>query len=148
VSVPETFKTVDVLAGRESKEGKERRRSSGCGVAATCRLCPNAKPGGVLVKCQEKGCKLSAHPLCGFEHGWYLFLDTLPRQEQGEAPPPPAAGSLADDERRGGRRDRKNGKGKGEKGAKAEPERLVFCQEHAPHEEDDDDTLYCLCQRR
>lgn len=96
----------------------------------------NLKPGGVTVKCQAKGCKLVAHPVCGFEHGWYLFLDLSANQDAHEA----------DDGKRARRREEKGGKAKDEKAL--EVERLVFCQEHAPQEEDDDETLYCICQRR
>jgi hypothetical protein len=146
ILVPSSFKMVQAVLGKDVKDSK--RRSSGAGSAGTtCQFCPNAKAGGVLVKCQEKGCKLSAHPVCGFEHGWYLFLDTGIVQEAEEAP---VEGNGDGDKKKGGRA--KGGarvkKGAQRKDGKAEVERLVFCQQHAPHEEDDDDTLYCICQRR
>jgi hypothetical protein len=147
VCIPETFKVVDGTAG---KEGKEKRRSSGGGTGSGCQLCRSPKAGGVLVKCQEKGCKMSAHPLCAFEHGWYLFLNTSSGQDNDDAP---AAATPADDGKKKTRRERKRSKGAGDNGrifadnGRMYAERFVFCQEHAP-QEDEDETLYCICQTR
>jgi len=141
VVVAESFKTVNGFLPKDSKNTNEGRRSSGGSSATGCCLCPNRKPGGVTVRCQEKNCKRVAHPVCGLEHGWYLFLDTSAHLEQ--AAQAAHEGAPADGNRK--RRDKKGGKTKDTRAK--EVERLVFCNEHAPQEDDDDDTLYCICQR-
>jgi hypothetical protein len=168
VAVPEAWRLVQPLGGcggTGDKDGKDanastgtrdkRRSSSGGAVAGQCRLCVGAGvgaggPSGVLVKCQEKGCKLVAHPVCGFENGWYLFKDTQGGQDAGESQE--AGGGVGGDRgergggdsgKRRGRRDRKKGRSKEER-----VERLIFCSAHAPREEEEDETLYCICQRR
>ena len=146
VCIPVTFKVMDGTAG---KEGKDKRRSSGGVTGSGCQLCRSPKAGGALVKCQEKGCKMSAHPLCAFEHGWYLFVNTSSGQEIDDTP----AATHADDGKKKARRERKRGKGAGDNSrmyadnGRMYAERLVFCQEHAP-QEDEDETLYCICQTR
>ena len=158
IIVPESFKTVQVPKGKDGKDGRDakkdgrdgrdsKRRSSGGSSTATCQFCPSSKHGGVLVRCQEKGCKLSAHPVCGFEHGWYLFLDTgiIKDAEEEQVEEDADDGKKKGKRTKGGSRAKKGGQRKDDR---PEVERLVFCQEHAPHEEDEDDTLYCICQRR
>ncbi len=141
VRVPETFKVVDVALGKEGKDGK--RRASGGGAGSGCQLCRASKGGGVFVRCQEKGCKMSAHPLCALEHGWYLLETRSGVEERADAP---AADASAEDGKKKARREKKGTKGPEDKG-RMHMERFVFCQEHAP-EEDEDDTLYCICQTR
>jgi len=146
VLVPECFKIVETAAAskdaKESSKEKRRASSGGGGSAGGCRFCPNSRPGGVLVKCQEKGCKCVAHPVCAFEHGWYLFLETRDTQDTNSQI------AQKHDKGEGGRRSRDK-KGSRARDDKVEIERLVFCQEHAPQEDDDEDEkLYCICQRR
>ena len=97
----------------------------------------------MLVKCQEKGCKMGAHPLCALEHGWYLFETRSGAEERADAP---VAEAAAEDGKKKTRREKKGSKGSEDKG-RMHVERFVFCQEHAP-QEDEDDTLYCICQTR
>ena len=143
VRIPETFKVVDVTLGKEGKDGKDKRRASGGGAGSGCQLCRAPKGGGVLVKCQEKGCKMGAHPLCALEHGWYLFETRSGAEERADAP---VAEAAAEDGKKKTRREKKGSKGSEDKG-RMHVERFVFCQEHAP-QEDEDDTLYCICQTR
>ena len=77
-------------------------------------------------------------------HGSYMFLET--RDTQGTNSQMQIAQNH--DKGEGGRRSREK-KGSRARDDKVEIERLVFCQEHAPQEDDDEDEkLYCICQRR
>ena len=141
------LKLVDSVIKKSTKDGKKKGRSSSGSSGSGCCFCPHTKGGGVLVKCQEKGCRLAAHAICAFENGWYLFMaDSRQKEKECQDAASAASGSGADG-KRGRKRDRKGGKGKEDKVVALDVERFVFCQEHAP-QEDDDETLYCICQQR
>ena len=162
VFVPDSFPLSPIVLGDENAAGNDKRRSTpgsegiSSNRGAVCRLCPKNTPGGVLVKCQEKKCRQVAHPVCAFEHGWYLYAGERGGHDDSDAQAGSADVHDQDKCRNSGRsgtfkrapKARRKETDRLQKKQKDEEDRLIFCAMHAPQEEEEDDTLYCICQRK